>query len=58
MAKRLKKKYYVVEQKKGGKRWRRMGGSTGTKEEATRYKTGVKRVCGGRFNYRLRWELA
>ncbi len=53
---KLRVQYYVVEQKKGGKNWRRMRGSTGTKAEAERYKTGVKEAFGDRFNYRLRRE--
>ena len=52
-----RKQYYVVEQKKGGKNWRRMNGSTSTvKADSERYKKGVQKAFGDRFNYRLRIE--
>jgi hypothetical protein len=48
--------WFVVEQKKGGKVWRRMRGSTGAKEDSTRYMNGVRKSFGDRFNYKLRRE--
>ena len=50
------KQWYVVEQKKGGKNWRRCRGSTGTKDEATNYRAGMVKHFGDQFNYRLRPE--
>jgi hypothetical protein len=47
--------YRVEEQSKarGGKSWRTMRGSKGTKDEAERYKSGVERTYGDRFRYRV-----